>query len=68
MRSDEFIEKSNYRRKNCLNFYIADLGSELCTALHLSCEITLPRIITTLLVLRDINVYSGFVFDNLWLL
>lgn len=61
-RSNEFIEKSNCSRKNCLNVYIEDLGSEL-----LSCEIVLGSIITTLLVLRDIHVYSGLVFDNLWL-
>lgn len=51
--SDEFIEKSNCSRKNCLNFYKDDLGSELCAVRQPSCEITSQRIITTLLVLRD---------------
>lgn len=36
--SNEFIEKSNCSRKNCLNFYVNS-----CGALHLSCEITLRK-------------------------
>lgn len=46
-------------------------SGKLNPALHLqpSCEITLRRVITALLVFAGpgLNVYSGLLFDSLWL-